>query len=289
MRRLVLTAAAALALVMASVEQASAQQRPAASQLARLTSRTEARARDVRSNFERLLNQYPEFLPELQRIAARLGTRAEWLLNVIASESSFIPSARNSLPGQTASGLLQIIEETAQGLGTTTAAIRQMNPVEQLRLVERFFSPFRGQLNSQADVYLAAFRGFIIDGGPETVVAPLNDSAKERRAYALNRGLDFDGDGRITKGELAATAYGVGRFGEVRLVAQIYTPPLSSPQQKTTVDKPAENSQIEPSPSRAISLYVSASAISKAAAVTPPPEPPQSPVSAAKTRSIYVQ
>jgi hypothetical protein len=287
MRRLILLGAAALALVMASVEQASAQQRPATTQLVPLTSRTEARARGARSNFERLLIQYPEFLPELQRVAARLGTRHEWLLNVIASESSFIPSARNPLPGQTASGLLQIIEGTAAGMGTTTAAIRQMNPVEQLRLVERFFSPFRGQLNSQGDVYLAAFRGFIMAGGPETVVAPLNDSPKERRAYSLNRGLDFDGDGRITKGELAAVAYGVGRFGEVRLVARTraQTP---QPQQKASVDKAAATSQVEAPQPRAMSLYVAAPAGSKAVAETSASEPSQSRIVAPRTRSIYV-
>ena len=170
-------------------------------------------------NFERLLNQHPEFLPELQQVAARLETRPEWLLNVIASESSFIPSARNRLPRQTASGLLQIIEGTAAGLGTTTAAIRRMNAVEQLRLIEKYFTPFRGKLNSLGDVYLAVFRGFIIAGGPETVVAPLNSSRKERRAYYLNRGLDVDGNGRITKGELATTAFSVGRFGDIQLVA----------------------------------------------------------------------
>jgi hypothetical protein len=289
MKRLILLGAAALALVMAPVEQASAQQRPATNQLVRLTSRTEARARGARSNFERLHNQYPEFLPELQRIAARLGTRHEWLLNVIASESSFIPSARNPLPGQTASGLLQIIEGTAAGMGTTTAAIRQMNPVEQLRLVERFYSPFRGQLNSQGDVYLAAFRGFIVRGGPETVVAPLNDSAKERRAYSLNRGLDFNGDGFITKGELAATAYGVGRFGEVQLVAATRAQAPLPRQQKATADKPAAGSEIEPPPSRAMSLYVATTAGSKAVAETPSSEPTASRVSAARTRSIYVQ
>lgn len=288
MRRLILLGATALALVIASVAQASAQQKPSTTQLARLTSRTEARARGARSNFERLHNQYPEFLPELQRIAARLGTRHEWLLNVIASESSFIPSARNPLPGQTASGLLQIIEGTAAGMGTTTAAIRQMNPVEQLRLIERFFSPFRGQLNSQGDVYLAAFRGFIVQGGPETVVAPLNDSPKERRAYSLNRGLDFNGDGFITKGELAAVAYGVGRFGEVQLVARSRPQTLAAQQQKTTADKAAEDSQAEQPQYRAMSLYVAAPAGSKAVAETSSSEPTESRVSAARTRSIYV-
>ena len=116
------------------------------------------------------------------------------------------------LPGQTATGLLQFIEDTAQGMGTTTEAIRRMSPVEQLRLVEKYLTPFRGRLNSLADVYLAVFRGFIAEGGDTSVVAPLDKSNKERRIYSLNRWLDFNGDGKITKGELALAAFSIGRF-----------------------------------------------------------------------------
>lgn len=281
MKRLSFAVSAMLTLVMALTGQVFAQQKPARDQLARLTARTEARARLARSNFERLRSQHPEFLPELQRIAARLGTRYEWLLNLIASESSFIPSARNPLPGQTASGLLQIIEATAAGMGTTTAAIRRLNPVEQLRLLERFYSPFRGLLNSQGDVYLAAFRGFSLAGGPETVVAPLNYSAKERRAYLLNRGLDFDGDGRITKGELAVTAYGVGRFGEAQFVA-LAQPKTFIAQQKVTPNKVAAD-DLSP---RVTSMYVAAPGREAESSMS---GPLQLPVARARTRSIYTQ
>jgi hypothetical protein len=210
MRRLILIGTTTLMLFMAP--KAHAQEMAPQDQLNSLFTRTEARAREARLNFNRLIAAYPEFLPELQRIAVRLGTRPEWLLNVMACESWFIASARHPLPRQTASGLLQIIRQTSAGLGTTTAAIRRMNPVEQLQPVEKYFTPFKGRLNSLADVYLAVFRGFIMDGGPETVVAPLNNSYKEHQVYSLNRGLDLDRDRRITKEELAMVAFGVSRF-----------------------------------------------------------------------------
>ena len=127
----------------------------------------------------------------------------------MASESLFNPAARNPLPGQTASGLLQFIEATARRMGTTTEAIRRMGPVEQLRLVEQYLVPFRGRLNKLADVYLAVFRGVVIEGGDTVVVA---DSNKEPRIYTLNKSLDLNGDGRIVKGELSLTALSVGRF-----------------------------------------------------------------------------
>jgi Transglycosylase SLT domain len=176
---------------------------------------SEARHALSRQNLIKILRDQPSFWTDLQAIAKLLKTDPAWLLNVMASESLFNPAARNGLPGQTATGLLQFIEDTAQSLGTTTEAIRRMSPVEQLRLVEKYLTPFCGRLNSLADVYLAVFRGFIIEGGEATVIAPLDNSNKERRIYSLNRWLDFNGDGKITKGELALAALTTGRFHPV--------------------------------------------------------------------------
>ena len=178
-------------------------------QLSRLFARTEAKHQSSLRNLTEILRSQPRFWTELQAVAERLQTQPAWLLNVMASESLFNPAARNPLPGQTASGLLQFIEATARRMGTTTEVIRRMSPAEQLRLVERYLTPFRGRLNSLADVYLAVFRGAVIDGGDTVVVV---DSNKERHIYALNKSLDLNGDGRIVKGELSLTALSVGRF-----------------------------------------------------------------------------
>ena len=112
-------AAAALALSILPISVAAQD-----SSLLKLLVRTEGKHLQARQNLEQILRQQPQFWVELQAVAARLETHPEWLLNVMASESLFVAGARNRLPGQTASGLLQIIEDTAQGLGTTTAAIR---------------------------------------------------------------------------------------------------------------------------------------------------------------------
>jgi Transglycosylase SLT domain len=276
MRRLILISATSLMLLIAST--AHAQEMTQQSQLSSLFARTETRAREARLNFERLIANFPEFLPELQRVAARLETRPEWLLNVMACESSFVASARNPLPGQTASGLLQIIRQTAIGLGTTTAAISRMNPIEQLQFVEKYFVHFRGNLNSLADVYLAVFRGFIVNGGPETVVAPLNNSSKERQAYSLNKGLDLNGDRRITKEELAMVAFGVGRFSGVQPVTATHSQ-ISEPQQRgiSVAMRP-----------RVISREVVIPARAKSKQPSSPAESFQVPTVINKTRSTYV-
>ncbi len=134
-----------------------------------MIARNEAKHLRSRQNLIRILRDQPSFWIELQAIARRLKTEPAWLLNVMASESLFDHTARNGLSGQTATGLLQFIESTARNMGTTTEAISRMSPVEQLRLVERYLTPFCGRLNSLADVYLAVFRGFIVKGGDATV------------------------------------------------------------------------------------------------------------------------
>src|SRR5882672_7152456 len=210
MKGLKVTGVAAILLL--AMAPAAAQNKELNDHAMQMIVRSEAKHIRSRQNLIRILRDQPSFWIELQTIAKRLGIESAWLLNVMASESLFNPAARNGLPGQTATGLLQFIEDTAQGLGTTTEAIRRMSPVEQLGLVDKYLTPFRGRLNSLADVYSAVFRGFIVEGGDTSVVAPLNSSNKERRIYSLNRWLDSNGDGEITKGELALAAFSIGRF-----------------------------------------------------------------------------
>jgi hypothetical protein len=210
-----LPAGAAAILMLITAPAADAQGEGPNDRAMRMIARIDARHARSRQNLIKILRDHQNFWIELQAIAKRLKTEPAWLLNVMASESLFNPAARNGLPGQTATGLLQFIEDTAHSMGTTTEAIIRMSPVEQLRLVEKYLTPFRGRLNSLADVYLAVFRGFIVEGGDTSVVAPRGKSNKERHIYLLNRWLDFNGDGKITKGELALAAFTTGRFQPV--------------------------------------------------------------------------
>src|SRR5215467_5541145 len=158
-------AGAAAILLLMLTPASNAQDKLPNDRVMRMIARSEAKHIRSRQNLIKILRDQPSFWIELQAIAKRLKTEPAWLLNVMASESSFNPAARNGLHGQTAAGLLQFIEATARRLGTTTDAIRRTNPVEQLRLIERYLTPFRGRLNSLTDVYLAVFRGVVIEGG----------------------------------------------------------------------------------------------------------------------------
>jgi hypothetical protein len=208
MKRMSLIGAAALLVI----PTATAQTEQPDDHTRQIVAHSEAKHLRSRQNLLKILSAQPQFWPELLAVAERLQTQPAWLLNVMATESLFDPSARNSLPGQSASGLLQWIESTAHKMGTTTAVIPRMDPVNQLGLVEKYLAPFSGRLDSLADVYMAVLRGFIIDGKDETVVSPLDNSRKEQRIYRLNKWLDLNGDRKITKGEMALAATLIGRF-----------------------------------------------------------------------------
>src|SRR5262245_45730647 len=121
-----ISAGAAAILMLITAPVADAQDKSLNEHALRLIARSEAKHARSRQNLINILRSYPSFWIELQAIAKRLKTEPAWLLNVMASESLFNPAARNGLPRQTATGLLQFIEDTAQSMGTTTEAIRRM-------------------------------------------------------------------------------------------------------------------------------------------------------------------
>jgi hypothetical protein len=143
----------------------------------------------------------PSFRKKLYQICDELGWGSEhpsWLMACMAFETgrTFSPSIKN--PSSSASGLIQFMDATARGLGTTTAKLRAMTPVQQLDWVKKYFKPYASRVNSLEDMYMAIL-------WPVAVGKPL-DYALWRsgtRTYAANRGLDVNRDRRTTKREAA--------------------------------------------------------------------------------------
>jgi murein DD-endopeptidase MepM/ murein hydrolase activator NlpD len=161
-------------------------------------------------------NVTPAFLNEVNAMAQRLGTKPEYLLAVMSFETggSFSPSVRNSQSGAT--GLIQFIEPTARGLGTSTAALARMSPTQQLQFVERYFNQYKGRLGTLEGVYTSVLSG---------TARPDPNSVLFRQgtlAYSQNSGLDLNRNGDITSGE--ATALVAARlYGGVSRVQQRLT------------------------------------------------------------------
>lgn len=143
------------------------------------------------------------FLMRVREIAEELGIEPSWLMACMAFETGerFSASVRN--PQSSATGLIQFMEATARGMGTTTAKLAAMSELEQLEWVRRYFLPWRGRLRSLADVYMVILWPAAV-GKPDDFVLFARCDSRRRRAYLVNAGLDADGDGDVDKSEAAA-------------------------------------------------------------------------------------
>jgi peptidoglycan hydrolase-like protein with peptidoglycan-binding domain len=154
-----------------------------------------------------------EFLHEVENMAQRLGTRPEFILSVMSFETggTFDPSKRNGIG---ATGLIQFLPSTAENLGTSTAALARMSPVEQLRFVEKYFDQpnFRNRLGTLEGLYTAVLSGRARQNSDDVLFT------RGTRAYEQNP-LDWTGDGQITAGE-AITPVAARMFGGVRAVQE---------------------------------------------------------------------
>lgn len=125
-----------------------------------------------------------------------------WLMTWIAWESgrTFRADTKN-MAGSGATGLIQFMPSTANGLGTTTTELAAMTPEDQLNFVWKYFAPYKGRIRSLADGYMAILWPAGV-GKPEGYV--LWDRASKPTTYRQNAGLDVNRDGTITKAEAAA-------------------------------------------------------------------------------------
>ena len=153
----------------------------------------------MKQEYINLINKHSgnalQFQNGLQNVANRLSVPLHYIADIIYVESRFNPKAKN--PASTASGLIQFIEATARGLGTTTANIRMMSNVQQLPLVERYLSEsFRanGKPKSPFDTYLHVFH-------PSFLTKKETDTLSKTASIA-NKGLDFNKDGLVSKAEV---------------------------------------------------------------------------------------
>lgn len=117
------------------------------------------------------------------------------------SGETFSPSIPNA-EGSGAVGLIQFMPRTATALGTTTAGLQQMSAEQQLDYVRKYFQPYTGRLNTLDDVYMAILWPAAVGQPSDTVLF-----SSPSHAYQLNRSLDSNHDGSITKGEASALVY----------------------------------------------------------------------------------
>lgn len=146
----------------------------------------------------------PAELRALEKAARRLGVDVDWLATIISFESAgtFSPSKLNAA-GSGAFGLIQFLPTTAARLLALPKAEavergRAMSFTEQLNeMVVPYFESFRRRFESLEDLYAAVFYPVAM-GKPASYVI----GASPSKVYTQNRGLDREGKGFITAGDM---------------------------------------------------------------------------------------
>lgn len=139
------------------------------------------------------------FVAKVRQIASDLGFDPNWLMGVMHLETAgtFDPAITNSIG---ATGLIQFMPRTATGLGTSTAALRQMSAVQQLDWVRKYYWPYRKRIKRYVDLYLATLFPVSL-GRPSSWVLQAGSLSAE--TVARNNPLfDLNKDGKITVGEI---------------------------------------------------------------------------------------
>lgn len=135
---------------------------------------------------------------EMDSLCSGLGIKREWLETVIYIESRWNPKAVNKYSG--AVGLLQFMPRTLRWMGFTRKEVLSMSAVDQLALVDIYLrrsmyvfgKPYRA-----SDLYLLIFYPREIYASPSKTIFPFCSIG-----YHQNKGLDFNKDGEITRGDI---------------------------------------------------------------------------------------
>lgn len=141
------------------------------------------------------------FRDRVRWIESELGVDANHLMAVMAFESAYTFRADiTNFAGSGATGLIQFMPRTAEGLGTTTERLARMTPEDQLNYVYKHFRPYAPRIRTLEDTYMAVLWPRAI-GEPNDYV--LWCRTERERTYLMNHGLDVNKDGKITKHEAA--------------------------------------------------------------------------------------
>ena len=145
-----------------------------------------------------------EFIMRLKDITDNIGIDPSWLMACMAFETgrTFSATIKNAA-GSGAVGLIQFMPGTAAALGTSTEELLKMSPEAQLNVVWKYFMPWRKRLHSLGDTYGAIIWPGMIGKSDDEIIFRKDDALHPKR-YVQNRGLDYNKDGLITRGEIVA-------------------------------------------------------------------------------------
>lgn len=142
------------------------------------------------------LESDPDFRAKVNSIANTIGANPNDLMNIMKFESGLDPSEKN--PDSDATGLIQFMPTTARDLGTTIEQLADMDGIEQLDYVKKYFRG-SGPYKSGTDLYLKVFYPYAIRQNDDYVIGS-EDSQKWAEKVAADNPSFLVGDSKtITK------------------------------------------------------------------------------------------
>lgn len=144
--------------------------------------------------------QDPDFKKKVEKISSLLGIPSNNLMAIMKQESGVDPQARNKTSGAT--GLIQFMPKTAIALGTTTDELYNMDGVQQLDYVYKYFKMTGVGDGSLGELYTAVFMPKYVGYPKDTVLGQRGAAGFSGKVYAQNSGLDRNRDGVITKADI---------------------------------------------------------------------------------------
>jgi peptidoglycan hydrolase-like protein with peptidoglycan-binding domain len=140
--------------------------------------------------------QDPDFKKKLEKVANALGVKSSDLMAIFKQESGVNPHIQNHTSGAT--GLIQFMPDTARRLGTTTDELKNMDGVEQLDYVYKYFKMTGVGNGTLGDLYMAVFMPKYVGYDDATILGQHGAPGFSGKVYNQNRGLDRNKDGKIT-------------------------------------------------------------------------------------------
>lgn len=158
----------------------------------------------------------PEFRARVQKMATNLGTKADYLMAIMAFETgrTFDPAQKNGAnPSGGPVGLIQFTAVAVAALGITKAEIVKLTAVGQLDYVEKHLMKKKHLGLSRLEDLYAAVHWPVATGKPLGYV--LYSKAKSPKFYNANKGFDvFPADGKVTLKEAAKKVEDLLKEGE---------------------------------------------------------------------------
>lgn len=115
------------------------------------------------------------FTKKVKEIAEKLKINPNRLMQIMNKESWLNHQAVNK--DTNATGLIQFMPETAERLGTTVAALKNMTNIEQLDYVLKYYEKFKDKIESHTDLYLATFYPAALGKPDDYIIGSENGNA----------------------------------------------------------------------------------------------------------------